>query len=464
MTLDVTTLTLDRALKGLANGDFSTVELMRESLLRLDANDAKIQAWVEIQPRQAMELAAAADRRRTFPRPTSPLLGIPIGVKDIIDLAGMRTRCHMESRMEVDPAINDADAVAALRRDGAILLGKTVTQEAAAGVISEPARNPWDPERIPGGSSGGSAAAVAAGNCIAALGTDTGGSIRIPASVTGTVGLKPTWGQLSVRGIFPLSPSLDTVGPITKTVLDSAILYLSLAGRQKEIAGLADRFPESGGTIAGKRIGVPRSFFLDRVQADVATAFHDAIAVLEGLGAEIVHVDWTEATAARVVASAISRIESSAIHRQQVREAPELMGEALRSRVELGAILPADTYIRLRQVRQVVRDSIANLYREHQLDAMIAPTLPATAPKADEEDIVFDDGSKEPVGTCLTRFTGPWNATGQPVISVPCGFDRHRLPIGLSFVGRPNQELELSDLAHAYERAAGWFRHNPVLA
>ena len=461
MTVDVRAMTMRRALDGLAQGEFSTAELVRDSLIRLDATDATPQAWVEVEPQLAMQHALAADRRRTFNSPTLPLFGIPIGVKDIIDIAGMRTRCNMESRVDIHVAARDADAVAALRRDGAILLGKTVTQEAAAGVISDPARNPWDPDRIPGGSSGGSAAAVASGACVAALGTDTGGSIRIPASVTGMVGLKPTWGRLSVKGIFPLAPSMDTVGPITKTVEDSAMLYLSLAGRQKEIAGLADRFPEAGRSLSGRRIGVLRPYFLDRVQDDVAIAFQDAVSVLRGLGAEIVDCDWEDAGAARAVALISSRVESAAVHRAQLHGAPDLMGKALRSRVEVGAMLRADTYIRARQVRKAISGSIAGVYRDHALDAVVVPTLPATAPRANEDDVTYADGSKEEVGAALTRLAAPWNATGQPVISVPCGFDVNRMPVGLSFVGRPDEELDLCDMAHAYERAAGWHRHLP---
>lgn len=463
MTPDVRTLTLHGALKGLEAGEFSTAELIREVLLRLDATDARIEAWVEVKPGQALEQAHAADRRRSIGTPTAPLLGIPIGVKDIFDIAGMRTRCNMESRVECVEAARDADAVHALRRDGAILLGKTVTQEAAAGVISDPARNPWDTDRIPGGSSGGSAAALTAGTCLGALGSDTAGSVRIPASVTGIAGLKPTWGRLSTKGVFPLAPTMDTVGPLAKTVHDAAILYLSLTGRSKEIPTLADRFPDAGGSLSGKRIGVLSSFFLDCVQPDVASSFQAAVAQIRDLGAEVVECDWADAHAARAVALISSRVESAAVHREALRNAPELMGEALRSRVEVGAILTADTYLRARQIRMALRASIADIYRAHRLDAIVAPTLPATAPRADAVIIAYADGSTEPVGTAFTRLTSPWNTTGQPVISVSCGFDRDRLPIGLSFVGRPDQELELCELAHVYERAAGWHRETPDL-
>lgn len=462
MTIDLKSLTIHEALTAMEAGDLLASDLMRQSLVRLHATDDAIQAWVETEPESAIALAGAADRRRSFGPSTQPLLGIPVGIKDMIDVAGMRTRCNMESRVAVDVAARDAEASAALRRDGAILVGKTVTQEAAAGVVSDPARNPWNPDHIPGGSSGGSAAAIAAGTCLGALGTDTGGSIRIPAAACGIVGLKPTYGRLSIDGIFPLSPSMDTVGPLAKTVHDAAILYLSLAGRRKEIPALGERFPASAGRLEGTRIGVLRSFFLDRVQPDVASAFNDAVKVLEGLGADIVECDWAEAEAARGVALVMSRVESAAIHREQLRAAPELMGEALRSRLEAGALVTGDDYLRARQARTGIRASIAGVYREYGLDAVVAPTLPATAPKAGE-DVTYADGSSEPVGAAFTRLTAPWNATGQPVISVPCGFDVKRLPVGLSFVGRPDQELALCDMAHAYERSAGWFRHHPEL-
>lgn len=463
MRIDLRSITLHGALQSLAAGEFSTADLVREMLIRIGATDEVLHSWVEMSPRAVMGQALAADRRRTLPTPVAPLLGIPIGIKDIIDVAGVPTRCNMLSRENVDPAVRDAEVVHALRRDGAIIFGKTVTQEAAAGVVSDPARNPWDAERIPGGSSGGSAAAVAAGTCLAAFGSDTGGSIRIPAALTGTVGLKPTYGRLSLQGIFPLAPSLDTVGPIARTVQDAAIVYLSLARRSSEIASLSERYADSGKSLAGKRIGVLTSYFTEKLQPDVALAFEQAVLALRELGVDVVECDWLEADAARSVALLISRVESAVVHRDALRKAPDQIGEALRSRIEVGAVLSADIYIRARQARMGIRRSIADLYRHHNLDAVVVPTLPATAARADDLFVEYDDGSAENVGLAMTRLTQPWNSTGQPVISVPCGFDTNRLPIGLSFVGRPDQELELCDLAHVYERATGWYRHWPEL-
>lgn len=461
MTASTTVRTIRDALRMMGSGELSAADLVTEMLKRIDATDGEVQAWLDVRPKMLLENATVMDRRRSVARTTAPLLGIPIGVKDIIDVAGYQTQCNMPSRENVEVAAKDADVVHRLRRDGALFVGKTVTQEAAAGVVSHPCRNPWDTSRIPGGSSGGTAAAVANGTCLGAFGTDTGGSIRIPASLCGVAGLKPTYGRISRQGIFPLSGGLDTVGPLARTVADSVALYLSMAERGKEITRIWARYPEGETSLSGKRIGVLRSFFTERLQSSVATAFDEAIQSMERMGAEIVPCDWPEAEAARTVAVMISRIESAQVHRRALREAPEMMGDALRSRVELGAIMPADAYFRVQSARVAIRDSIAALYREHRLDAIAAPTLPATATRSGETHVTYDDGSQEELGPAMTRLTQPWNATGQPVISVPCGFDADNLPIGLSFVGRPDAELELADIAHAYEQAHDFWMRMP---
>jgi aspartyl-tRNA(Asn)/glutamyl-tRNA(Gln) amidotransferase subunit A len=459
---DVTSMTLHETLTALQAGELSSVELVRATIERLAETEDVLHAFVDVPAVTAMQHAMVADRRRAFSKAT-PLLGIPLGVKDIFDVAGVPTRCNSALRERVEPAARDSEAVHAWRRDGAILLGKTVTQEFAAGIISAPARNPWNPDRIPGGSSGGSAAAVAAGTCLGALGSDTGGSIRIPAAVTGTVGLKPTYGRLSTAGVFPLAPSLDTVGPIARTVLDAVILHLSLVNRPKEIPATINRFTSLGETLAGRRIGVLGGHFAERLQPDVADAVAKAVTALRDLGAEIVDREWADAPAARAVALLISRVESAAVHREALRTSPELMGEDLRARLEVGAVTPADVYLRARQVRETVTDSIARLYADHRLDAVVVPTLPCTAPLADDPVVRYPDGVEEPAATALTRLTTPWNATGQPVVAVPCGFDRNDLPIGLSFVGRPDAELDLCAVAHVYEQATAWHTRRPPL-
>lgn len=462
MTIDLTTLTLRDAIGSLDRHEFSAVELIEATLQRIEVTEPAVHAYVEVYAGEARDAAQEADRVRDAEKSLRPLLGIPLGIKDIFDVAGKQTRCGAKQRAEVGVARNDALSVSTWRRDGAIFTGKTVTQEYAAGVVSDPARNPWDIDRVPGGSSGGSAAAVAVGSCLGAMGSDTGGSIRIPAAVTGMVGLKPTFGRIPATGVYPLSPSLDTIGPIARTVADALVLYLSLANRTAEIAGVdALLTPEGNRSLDGVRIGVLTSFFNENIQPDVAASFADAIRVLRDLGARIIEVDWQDAAAARAVAALISRIESGTIHHDHLREHPELMREDARSRFEAGQVLPGNLYLRARMAREVVRDSIARCYAEHRLSVIAVPTLAATAPRADHLILEFPDG-EEGIGSGLTRLAQPWNATGQPVISVPCGADRNGMPIGLALVGRPNDEIGISRIAHQYEQATRWFQTNAI--
>lgn len=444
-------LTIRKALTLLEENKLTTSQLMADTLTRIQETDGDVVAWLDIRPQNLMDTAAANDRRRSLPNPTTPLFGIPIGVKDIVDVSGYQTVCNMEAREDVPDAARDAEVVHQLRKSGVIFLGKTVTQEAAAGIYSDPCRNPWDTSRIPGGSSGGSAAAVANGTCLGAVGTDTGGSIRIPAALCGVTGLKPTYGRLPAKGIFPLSPSLDTPGPIARTVADTMALYLAMQGNHKLIPEMWNRFPESGTELSGKRIGVLTSYFNDNVQPDILAAQERALANLRTLGAEIVECDWVDAPVARIVAKQISRMECAQIHRDLLFSNPELMGEELRKRVEAGSLLPADTWFTMRAARERVKQSIAAVYQENRLDAILAPSVPATAPRVGETTLTYADGTAEDTGAALTRLTGPWNATGQPVFAIPAGEDRLGLPIGLSLVGRPDQEWELADIAHALE-------------
>ncbi len=460
MTIDLSTFTLRDAVRGLDSHDFSALELIDATLDRIHATEPDLHAYVEIFAGEARDAAREADRVRDADRVRRPLLGIPIGIKDIFDIAGKQTLCGSKQRIGIDVAPDDAEVVRRWRRDGAIFTGKTVTQEYAAGVVSAPARNPWDISRVPGGSSGGSAASVAIGTCLGAMGSDTGGSIRIPASVTGTVGLKPTFGRLPVTGVYPLSPSLDTVGPIARSVADAVVLYLSMADRTAEIAGIDGLLAPYGNKgLNGVRIGVLTSFFNENVQPDVVSSFAAAVQTLRQLGAGIVEVDWREAPVARAVAALINRIESGTIHHDHLRNQPELMGEDARSRFEAGQMLPANFYLRARMAREVVRDRIAVVYEDNRLDVIAVPTLAATAARADHLVLEFPDG-QESIGPGHTRLTMPWNATGQPVISVPSGADRDGLPIGLSFVGRPDDEIGISRIAQQYEQNTGWFQAN----
>jgi len=450
---DLTALTLREAGALFRRGALSPVELTSAALDRAAATEPVLHAFVAVMRDEALAAARRAEAELRAGTDRGPLHGIPVGVKDIFDIAGMPTGCGSRARDRCAPAATDAGAVAAVRRAGAVIVGKTVTQEFAAGVVSAPARNPWDPSRIPGGSSGGSAAAVAAGSCLAALGSDTGGSIRIPAAAVGIVGLKSTYGLLSTRGVFPLAWSFDTVGPLARTVEDAALLLNALV-----VEG--DATTEIGRAVRGRRVGIPRPFFFDRLQPGVRTAVETALGVFADLGAELVETPWPEASAARAAAFVINRVESVAVHQATLQDAAELIGPELRSRLEAGSLLPAADYLCALRVRAAAKRAIARLFADHRLAALLTPTLPGTAVPADRLAVTYDDGD-EAVGLAFTRLTMPFNATGQPVLALPCGFDAAGLPVGLQLAGRPFGEAALSRLGHAYEQAAGWHRHRP---
>lgn len=279
--------------------------------------------------------------------------------------------------------------------------------------------------------------------------------------------MKPTYGRVSKRGVYPLSWSLDTVGPLAKTVEDAALFLNAIAGPDPagpttSAVAPTDATTALDGGLRGVRLGVARPYFFDRIQDGVRRAVETAVALLTDLGAAVIDVAWPEAWAARAAGFVLNRIESVAVHRSTLREAPELIGPELRLRFEAGSLVPATEYLRAQRARAAVKRSIADLFAAHRLDALVAPTLPATAVAADHLFIAYSDGSPdEAVTVGFTRLTMPFNATGQPVLSVPCGFDDAGLPVGLQIAGRPFDEAGLCRIGHAYERAAGWYARRP---
>jgi aspartyl-tRNA(Asn)/glutamyl-tRNA(Gln) amidotransferase subunit A len=449
-------LTIRAAGALLRSGALTSTELTRAVLDRIAATEPLIHAYVVVFGDEAMAAASRADTELRSGRDRGALHGIPIAVKDIIDVAGAPTRCGSRVRDDASPAGGDAEVVTRLRTAGAVIVGKTVTHEFAAGVLSPPARNAWDPGRIPGGSSGGSGAAVAAGSCLAALGSDTAGSIRIPAALNGVVGLKPTTGRVSKRGVFPLSWSLDSVGPLARTAEDALLVLNAIA------AGTDMSTGEGRADLGGVRLGVPRPYFFDRLQTDVRNAVETALALLADLGAEIVETRWAEAAAASAAGFVITRPEMAAIHAEALRTTPERFGPVLRARLEAFSLFPARGYLRARQARMAVRMAAADLFRANGLDALVTPTVIGTATAAETTTIALPEG-EEPVHAGFTRLTIPFNTTGQPALSLPCGFDTAGLPIGLQFVGAPGIDAPLSHIAQVYERAARWAERRPAL-
>jgi len=441
---------------------WSPVDVVRAALDRIEATEPELHAWVLVDPDQALRAAAQAERELMAGTDRGPLHGIPIGIKDIFDVAGWPTKCGSAAREDVSPATTNASSIQALMDGGAVILGKTTTQEFAAGTISPPARNPWDPSRIPGGSSGGSAAAVAVGACLGAMGSDTGGSIRIPAAACGVTGFKPAFGQLDATGVFPLSWSLDTVGPIARTVEDAWMMWKVLSGDDPKAT--ARPAPDQGDKP--RRIGIPRSFFFDSLHPDVRSAIEAAIETLRDAGLEIVDTPWPAAAAARACGFVINRVETAAVHERAAIEDPERFsryGADLRLRVAAGRTVPATLYLKASRARAVVRDSMADLFSDDGIDAVLAPTLPTGAIEADRL-MIEGTGLDESVGVAWTRLTMPFNATGQPVLALPCGLDSDGLPVGLQLAGIPGQEAALFETALLVERAVDFHRsHTPLL-
>lgn len=454
---DPADLTISQASAALRSGRLTAAELVEATLTRAQRTEPELHAYVKLTGDAARATAEQQDDDARGGSFHGPLHGIPLGIKDIFDVAGLPTKCNSKSRSRVKAAQEDSASVAMLRQAGGIVIGKTVTQEFAAGVVSPPARNPWDPSRIPGGSSGGSAAAVAAGSAMAAMGSDTGGSIRIPASVCGTAGLKPTFGVLSTKGVFPLSWSLDTVGPLAKSAEDAWLMYGALLG--------IDELSLSPIELGEVRVGVSHPHFFERLEPGVYRAIREAIAMLAAAGAAVVDAPWNDARAARAAGFIINRVETEVIHREGVQRNPGQYGPTLVERVKASSVIPASGYVRALQARTVVRGSIEQVFLDHGLDVMITPASPATALLANDLFARYDDGQgPESVTLAYTRMTMPFNATGQPILVIPCGLDERGLPVGLQIAARPYDEERLCRIGMAFETVfanhfgAGWNR------
>lgn len=459
--LDLLDLTIERAAEGYRRGRFSPSEVTTAALRRIAETEPALHAYVVVAEAEATAQARRAEAELRDGVDRGPLHGVPVAVKDIVDVLGLPTRCGSASRADAAPAPADAPVVARWRAAGAVLIGKTVTQEFAAGVLSPPARNPWDPARVPGGSSGGSAVAVASGSALAAIGSDTGGSIRIPAALTGVVGFKPAFGAVPTDGVFPLAWSLDTVGPLARTVRDAELAFAAMRGDAPPRRS-ADAEPDRG-SLAGLRIGLSSPHFSERIAPGVAAALAACAALLQELGAAVVEAEWAEAGTARAAAFIVNRAETAAVHADLARRDPArfaLLNPDLQLRVRAGGRIAAGDYLLAQRARALLRDGIARHFRTHRLDALLVPSLPATAVPADDPTLRWPDG-EESAGIGYTRLTMPFNATGQPVLAMPAGFDEGGLPVGVQLAGRPGDEATLFRIGRAYERAAGWVARRP---
>jgi aspartyl-tRNA(Asn)/glutamyl-tRNA(Gln) amidotransferase subunit A len=441
----------------------SPVELTHDCLQRIEKLNSALNAFITITGESAMSQARQAEDEIQNGHWRGPLHGVPLALKDIIDIAGVRTTAASALFKDRIPS-QDAEVVRRLKDAGAVLLGKQNLHEFAYGASSivshyGEVRNPWNQAYVAGGSSSGSAAAVAAGLCYGAIGTDTAGSIREPAAFCGVVGLKPTYGRVSARGVIPLSWSLDHVGPIAATVSDAAVILQSIAGFDAgDIASanmpVADYVGAVGNRPKPLRIGVPRAYFFESLGAEIESAVKQALSVLTTLGADIREIALGVPTD-RTVQSA----ESYAYHAEYVARTPELYQAQTLPRIQAGAEISAADYIHGRRELEKARREIAKVFEN--ADVFITPTTPVPPPTIAE--LKENPDQLRPAEILLLRNTRPVNVWGLPAISVPCGFTSGGLPIGLQIVGPHWGEALILQLAQSYEQATDWHERRPGL-
>ena len=439
----------------------SPVELTQLMFQRLSRLDPKLNSYLTICEELALKQARKAEAElfagRGKQRDRGPLHGIPISLKDNISTAGVRTTAGSQILRDSVPQ-NDAKVVSQLRDAGAVLLGKTNMHEFAYGVTTNnphfgPTRNPWGRERIPGGSSGGAAAAVAAGLCYGSVGTDTGGSIRIPAALCGVVGLKPTLGRVSVAGTIPLSPTLDCVGPLARNAADVALLAAPIFGREKAGGpfGLAKRKAAGGKKF---RLGIPKEFLASDTSAEVASSFAEAMRRLERMGARLIEMAIPLIPETEDAGNQIAWAEATHYHQQAgwFPSRSSEYGEDVRARLELGVKVSATVYLKALKTREAFVRQFHQALEDDKLDAVISPTTPIAAPLIGEE-VTTINGQDRPTRALLLRFNRPANLAGVPAISVPCGFTAGGLPTAIQLIGEVGDESTLLQIAAIFEKA-----------
>ena len=468
--------------------EISAVALTRAALTRIAAVEPRVGAFLTVAEAEALAAAEAIDRRVAAGDDPGPLAGVPLGIKDNICTAGLRTTAGSRILERFVPAY-DATVTARLRRAGAVVVGKVNCDEFAMGSSTENSalgttRNPWDGGRVPGGSSGGSAAAVAAGECHAALGTDTGGSIRLPAAFCGVVGLKPTYGRVSRSGVIAYASSLDQVGPLARDVADVAVVLGAIAGHDPADSTASPRPTPSylealDGTVSGLRLGLPREYFVEGMQPEVEAGVRAAVAELERLGARVepVSLPFTDYAIATYYLIATAEASSNLARYDGIRYGLRASGRGggltemyettraagfgaeVKRRIMLGTYaLSAGYYdayyLKAQQVRTLIRRDFEQAFE--RCDALVTPVAPTTAFRLGEK-------TADPLTMYLSDiFTISVNLAGLPALALPCGFDGAGLPIGLQVIGRPFDETTVLRIGHAFEQATEWHRKRPL--
>lgn len=432
----------------IASGALRAERVTEEALAAISTLQPSLNAFIAVTADDALAAARAADKEIAAGRCRGPLHGIPISLKDLIDVAGLPTTAASKLR-EHSIATDDALIVKHLKDAGAVLVGKTNLHEFAFGTTNEdsgwgPARHPLDPSRSPGGSSGGSAVAVQTGMSLASIGTDTGGSIRIPAAACGIVGLKAAWGEISSNGVVPLSRQLDHVGPMTRSVDDAALLFDVLRG---EAPRPIDDAPD---TLSGIKLALLEGFFMTRVHPEVAAAVRQACERLQQDGAAIGTASLAYAEDIAPVYLHLVLADAAAYHASALERRPHAYTENVRVRLEMGRHVLAEDYVRALQGRRVIAREIERVLSD--VDALLLPALAIEAPPLGAANVPVN-GESEPVRNVMLRCTQPFNLSGHPAISLPCGTSRAGLPIGLQVVGHFGRTHDLLRIARTIERA-----------
>ena len=449
------------------SGELSPVEIIEAHLSRIRATEPVLNSFITLLPDEALAAARQAERDIRAGRYRGPLHGIPVGLKDLFNTGGVRTTSGSRIYDNYVPP-QDCTVAARFREAGAILLGKLNMHQFAYGPTGENPdyghmHNPWNPDLVTGGSSGGSGSAAAAGQCTITTGSDTGGSIRIPAALCGIVGLKPTYGRVSRNGLTPLAWSMDHPGPMVRTVEDAAIAMNVIAGHDPmDVATVNLPVPDYTssltGDIQGLRIGLPRQYFDAPLDPEVRQAVNAALEQMESLGAEVKEVDFPEFNDAAAISTTMLMAEASARFRDLLASDGSRIYEPVRLRLEAGLFISAADYLRAQQARAVFDRAARRLLED--LDLLAGPTEPVTAPPLLQQQVL---AGEQEIGTvaALTQYTRPYNITGFPAISVPCGFSTEGLPIGLQLAGRPFDEETVLRAAFAYEQSSDWHTRRP---
>jgi len=455
--MDLASLSLSHQRDLVKSNEMAASDLAETCYRQIERLNPLLNAFITVIPMQGGQADPS-------PAGSLPLSGIPIAVKDLYDIKGIRTTAGSKF-FENHVPDEDAFVIGRIKKAGAHIIGKTNTHEIALGVTNNnphfgACKNPWDLNRTPGGSSGGSAVAVATGMAMAALGTDTGGSIRIPAALCGVVGLKPTYGRVSLRGIMPLSWNLDHAGPITRRVEDAALMLQVMGGYDEADPASVKTLPGDYSShlsdgMRDRKVALAVGSFMETADPEIIEAVHAAARTLKELGVSTAEVNVDFLQDAALANALMTQADGAAFHRERLKQHPDWFGADVRQRLEAGAATSTIDYVLARRTQAETRRKLESLF--DQYDSLLLPTTPVTAPLLEGEDAVER-------ARLLTRFTAPFNLSGMPALSVPCGFSKDGLPIGLQIVSRAWNESGVLRAGYAYQHATEWHQKRPEIA